>query len=225
MEKVLVIASGGLDSISMASKYLNDDLELITFDYGQKGVKELEVVKKFGEKFDKKVTVVDIQFMADLFGENQLSGSVEIESSYTGSVVVPLRNAVFIQIAMVKAYTEGFDKVILGSHTDDIAMTDDTEFSYPDCSPQFFKAMQLAQDLGTFRDQGTVEIESASTLGYSKSDLMKIGYENLGDFIFETWSCYKSDLLQCGDCESCNNRKRFFDQVGITDLTSYHDYS
>ena len=221
--KILGICSGGLDSISMISQYKEHDVILMTFDYGQKGKKEMSVVQLYGDLIKAKVIAVDISFMKELYGSsNQLtSDEVTVEDGYTPSVVVPLRNAVFIQIAMAYAYSNGFDKVILGSHLGDIVLVDNGERAYPDCSPEFFKAMQLAMDLGTKRSEGTVEIVSPSILSMDKKDLITTGIKNLGDFIFRTWSCYKSNGKQCGECESCRNRKAAFAKIGVEDKTDY----
>ena len=56
---------------------------------------------------------------------------------------------------------------------------------------------------------------------FSKSDLLRIGHEKLGDTLFETWSCYVNKKLHCGKCESCNNRKKAFIRVRIPDKTAY----
>ena len=222
MEKILSICSGGIDSVSMTSKYKNKVITLMTFDYGQRGIKEIDVVKKFGRYIKADVIIKDVSNLKDIFGKNQLCGDVDIASDYNKTVVVPLRNALFLQIAMIYAYTNKFDKIILGSHLDDIVEKND-ERLYPDCSPEFFKTFELAMDFGTFKSNGRVEIVSASILGLHKKDLIRIGYENLGDFIFGTWSCYKTQEKHCGICESCQNRKRCFDEVGIMDKTGYID--
>ena len=44
---------------------------------------------------------------------------------------------------------------------------------------------------------------------------------NLGNEIFKTWSCYLSGKMQCGKCESCNNRKIAFAKAKIEDKTRY----
>ena len=49
----------------------------------------------------------------------------------------------------------------------------------------------------------------------------KKGYDVLGDNIFNTWSCYQDGKIQCGKCESCNNRKAAFLESGIEDKTHY----
>ena len=218
--KILIICSGGVDSCSMAGKYRNEDVSLLTFDYGQKEVKETDVVNELGKLIGANVIKMDISAFKGIFGENQLSGTDEILPGYDKSVVVPLRNSMFLQIAMIYAYTNKFDKVVLGSHLNDITEIDG-ERCYPDCSPEFFKAFELAMDLGTFRSDKTVRVESASILKMEKSDLIKIGYDTLGDFIYKTWSCYTSQEKHCGNCESCNNRKRYFKEAGIEDRTKY----
>ena len=220
--KILGIVSGGLDSVSMISKYKDENITLMTFNYGQKGSKELEIVHKLGKKINAEVIEIDISFMKKLYGDsNQLtSDNGDVEDDYTGSVVVPLRNAVFIQIAMTYAYSNKFDAVILGSHLGDIESIKG-ERAYPDCSPEFFKSMELAMDLGTKRSDGTVKILSPSILSMNKTDLIKMGYKNLGNFLFDTWSCYKSNEKQCGTCESCRNRKKAFEKANIEDKTKY----
>jgi len=224
--KMLVICSGGIDSVAMAAMNvrnarLKDELILMTFNYGQKGIRELNAVYKVAERLYAKVIMVDISSLGFIFGKDQqLSGDVEIEDNYSPSVVVPLRNAVFLQIAMVYAYAHGLDKVILGSHLDDITEVDG-ERLYPDCSPEFFKAFELAMDLGTFRRQKRVRVESASILGITKVDLIKRGYLVLGSLMFETWSCYYSGEKHCGVCESCRNRKKAFAEARVEDKTQY----
>jgi 7-cyano-7-deazaguanine synthase len=222
--KSLIICSGGIDSVGMAGicKERGDEIYLMTFNYGQKGIKETEVVKKLSEKLSAKFIEIDISFLKNLYGENnQLTGEkVAIKDEYEKDVVVPLRNSIFLQIAMIYAYTEKLDNVVLGSHLNDIEEIDG-ERLYPDCSPEFFKTFELAMDLGTFRDDKKVRIESASILKLTKTDLIKKGKEILGDFIFKTWSCYHTQENHCGICESCQNRKKAFRNAGIEDNTNY----
>ena len=220
--KILSICSGGLDSVAFTSMYKKDDLTVMFFDYGQKGIKEEETVRKFTQKVNCKLIKVDISFMKNLYGSsNQLTSDiVPIEKGYHSSIVVPLRNAIFLQIAMAYAYAHNFDKIILGSHLNDVSLDEKGKRLYPDCSPEFFKSFELASSLGT-REDKKVKIETPSILGMTKKDLIEIGYKNLGTFIFETWSCYKSGKLQCGECESCLNRKKAFKEINLKDLTVY----
>ncbi len=221
--KVLIICSGGLDSVSMALRYIKEETTLMTFQYGQKAKRESDVVRKLAAKYNLGFELMDISSLSPIFGkENQLTNEVKVEETYKKSIVVPLRNSVFLQIAMVYAYTNGFDKVVLGSHLDDCVPVDG-EYAFPDCSPEFFKAFELAMWLGTFRGEKKVSIESASLIGLHKRDLIKYANEIDPEILSETWSCYENGDKQCGVCDSCRNRKAAFAEAGIPDPTEYEE--
>ncbi|MBR1525129.1 MAG: 7-cyano-7-deazaguanine synthase [Prevotella sp.] len=219
--KVLVICSGGLDSVSMALRYAEEETTLMTFLYGQKATHETEIVKKLADKYHLGFEQMDISSLKAIFGkENQLTNDVQVQEQYQKSVVVPLRNAVFLQIAMTYAYANGFDKVVLGSHMDDCVPVNG-EYAFPDCSPAFFKAFELAMDMGTFRFEKHVKIETASLLGLHKSDLIRFAVQKDPDILYQTWSCYENGEHQCGKCDSCRNRKKAFEEALIIDKTEY----
>lgn len=209
--------------MSMALRYIKDDTTLMTFQYGQKAKKESEVVKKLAEKYHLGFEQMDISSLKSIFGkDNQLTNDVAVEESYQKSVVVPLRNALFLQIAMVYAYANGFDKIVLGSHLDDCVLVNG-EYAFPDCSPAFFKAFELAMDMGTFRGEKHVKVETASLLGLHKQDLIRWANTVDKEMLKETWSCYKNGEHQCGVCDSCRNRKAAFAEAGIEDPTVYDE--
>ncbi len=219
--KVLVICSGGLDSVSMALRYTEDETTLMTFQYGQKAKKESDVVKLLADKYGMGFKLIDISSLSEIFGkENQLTNDVKVEDTYQKSIVVPLRNAVFLQIAMVYAYSHGFDKVVLGSHLDDCIPVNG-EYAFPDCSPAFFKSFELAMDMGTFRFEKHVKVETASLLGLHKKDLIQYAAQKDADILRQTWSCYQNGECQCGVCDSCRNRKQAFIEAGVKDETDY----
>lgn len=221
-KKVLVICSGGLDSVSMALQNHQNDVTLLTFNYGQKAQSEIAVVQHVAMKYGMKQKTIDLSHLKAIFGQTQLTSDIKIEDGYQKSVVVPLRNALFLQVAMIYAYTHNIEEVLLGSHLDDCIEVDG-ERAFPDCSPEFFKAFQLAMDLGTFRKSKKVRINSASTLGMSKTDLIRKAYAIDSEVLFKTWSCYCSGDKQCGHCDSCNNRKRAFKVAEIKDETEYEE--
>ena len=226
-EKVLVVCSGGLDSVSMALRYIGKaEVTLMSFYYGQKAAKEMSVVKDLANKYEHcEAIFIDIAPLKNIFGKaNQLTNEeVQVEEGYKPSVVVPLRNAMFLQVAMIYAYTNGFDKVVLGSHLDDCVPQPDGEYAFPDCSPEFFKAYEMAMDLGTFRKDKKVVIETASRLGLHKTDLIKYAAAKDPDILSQTWSCYNNGEHQCGVCDSCRNRKTAFKAAGVEDRTEYEE--
>lgn len=224
MKKKLVIFSGGLDSTAMAILAGNEPdgkVTLLSFDYGQKARTELSRATSFAETHGMDYIVKDISSLKFIFGKTQLTDdSTQVQGEYKKDVVVPLRNALFLQIAMIYAYTNGYDEVILGSHLDDCTEVNG-ERLFPDCSPEFFKAFELAMDFGTFRSDKKVKIVTASTLGLNKSELIRRACAIDEQAIYNSWSCYVGNDVQCGECDSCMNRKKAFTEAGIEDKTVY----
>jgi 7-cyano-7-deazaguanine synthase in queuosine biosynthesis len=54
----------------------------------------------------------------------------------------------------------------------------------------------------------------------SKAEIVKKGIE-LNAPLQLTWSCYRSEDLACGTCDSCALRLRGFEQAGQTDPIGY----
>jgi len=217
--KIVSVTSGGLDSCVYTARYVKEghDVHILTFDYGQKAEKEMLVVQEIFEGGVKEIKKVDITFMKDLWPNTQLTDdSVDIENEYTDSIVVPNRNTIFTTIAE----SINADRVILGSHAGDTIIIDN-DFAYPDGDNRFFEQLETTLRAGHFKKAKKVEIWSPSREGMGKVELIKLGYSILGDDIFKTWSCYKSEEKQCGECESCRNRKKAFELAKIEDKTEY----
>ena len=221
-KKAVIIFSGGMDSVCYATHLKRRyDLYGITFSYGQKADQEIKTAKRFAKKISlKQHKIVDIGFMKDLYGDTNVltSSKKKIPNKFEYSIVVPIRNAVFVTIATAWAYTLNATIVAYGAHTGD--------FNYPDCRPAFAKKIQVALNQGEIdgikkKIRNPIVITSPFIEGYSKSDLIKIGYKNLKVEIFETWSCYVNKKQHCGRCESCNNRKLAFKKLKIIDETKY----
>ena len=222
MKKAVIVFSGGIDSVCVVS-FLKSKYELygITFSYGQKANMEITAAKSFAKKLGlKEHKIIDISFMKNLYGNsNVLTNSKrKIPTKFEYSIVVPIRNAVFLSIASAWAFTLNASLVAYGAHTGDT--------NYPDCRPKFAKKLENAFNEGesdgiNLKLRKSIEIWSPYRKGLSKSDLLKSGIKNLGDSIFKTWSCYSNKKYHCGICESCNNRKIAFKKAGIIDKTKY----
>jgi 7-cyano-7-deazaguanine synthase len=74
---------------------------------------------------------------------------------------------------------------------------------------------------GIRKENKQTEITSASIEGYYKNDLIKTSYFLDPEVLFNSWSCYKNEDQQCGECDSCRNRKNSFLKAGIKDETIY----
>ena len=222
MRKAVIVFSGGIDSVCAAS-FLKSKYELygISFSYGQKADREITSAKRFARKLKlKEHKIVDISFMKNLYGDSNVltSKKRKIPSKFDYSIVVPIRNAIFLSIASAWAFTLNASLVAYGAHTDDK--------NYPDCRPNFTKKLESAFNQGEIDGissglRNDIKIWSPYRERLSKSDLLEIGIKNLGDSLFDTWSCYANKNLHCGICESCNNRKAAFSKAKILDKTKY----
>jgi len=222
MEKAVVVFSGGIDSISTCA-YLKQKYKLygISFLYGQKANQEIKKAKSFAKILGlKDHRIVNIDFKKKLYGNtNALTSSKKkIPSKFNYSIVVPIRNGVFLSIATAWAFSLNASLVAYGAHSGDK--------NYPDCRPGFSKKIEVAFNQGEIDGiksgiRKRIEIWTPYKAGLSKSRLLKKGYDVLGNNIFNAWSCYKNGKVQCGKCESCNNRKAAFQKAGIKDKTVY----
>ena len=164
--------------------------------------------------------IVNISFMKELYGNTNVltSSKKKIPSKFNYSIVVPIRNGIFLSIASAWAFSINASLVAYGAHTGDK--------NYPDCRPAFSKKIESSFNQGEIdgiksKIRKRIEIWSPYKAKLSKKQLLKKGYSVLGDSIFNTWSCYKNGKVQCGKCESCNNRKAAFLEADIEDKTVY----
>ncbi|MDQ3984658.1 MAG: 7-cyano-7-deazaguanine synthase [Thermoproteota archaeon] len=225
------IVSGGLDSICTAAYLTREkgyDLYMLTYIYGQRAKKEVQQARAFSKVLKAKDhRVIDIAFMKNLYGRtNVLTDSKQhLPKNFDYSIVVPIRNAIFITIATAWAMSIKANLVAYGAHGGDS--------HYPDCRPEFIKSitktLNLAEVDGIISGlRHKITVWSPAMDGMDKSKLLSIGYKIMGDEIFNTWSCYSkgvkstsTNILHCGICESCINRKIAISKAGIKDKTHY----
>ena len=229
MARAVCILSGGADSACTAAHLKNNGykLYLLTFYYGQRSKTELERAKMIANYLQaEEHKIVDIGFMKDLYAKSNVltdDGS-KMPSRFDYSIVVPVRNAIFLSIASAWALSIDAKMVAYGAHKGDT--------NYPDCRPEFVKAINEMVNLAEIDGikqgiRSEIKIWSPAIDGIEKHDLLRIGYKVLGDKLFETWSCYTGgvklygEIAQCGKCESCINRKNAFKEAGIEDKTRY----
>ena len=228
-DRIVCIVSGGLDSIC-TSAYLKEKgvvLYGITYSYGQRSNQEIECAKKFSNHLSfKEHKIIDISFMKEIYGKTNVltDKQQDIPENFDYRIVVPIRNAIFLTIATAWAMSIGAKMVVFGAHTNDN--------HYPDCRPEFISSINEALNLGesdgiSLGLREKVYIWSPAIDGIGKSELIRMGYQYLGDRLFETWSCYSNGIyrdkktVHCGICESCINRRIAFRNANIRDKTEY----
>jgi 7-cyano-7-deazaguanine synthase len=227
---VVCIVSGGLDSVCTAAylrKEKNCTLYFLSYIYGQRARNEIKAAKHFAKIL--KVTkhrTINIGFMKELYSNSNVltDPKQQLPASFDYSIVVPIRNVVFITIASAWAMSLNASVVAYGAHVGD--------YHYPDCRPDFIRAatsmISLAEEDGIqLGMRRKVTLWAPVLQKMSKTQLLKIGYSILGNDVFDTWSCYsngtriKGNYLHCGRCESCINRKVAIRDAGIEDRTQY----
>lgn len=214
--KTLVLLSGGIDSttcLAMSVRaYGPENVEAVSFSYGQKHVKELECAQAIAAYYKVKHTVltVDSQVFAAssstlIQGHGEMNHGktyAEIQAESPGEVdtYVPFRNGLMLSQAAALAYSIGAYKIIYGAHSDDAAGG-----AYPDCTPEFYKAMNEA----IFQGTGQKVRLDAPLLTLNKAQVVKHGLELNAPYQL-TRSCYDEAGLSCGTCATCLDRLEAF---------------
>ncbi len=213
-EKIVLILSGGMDSGTLLFDLMEQGYEIhaLTINYGQRHGKEIECAKKLAEICGVEHTVIDFSSLApQLFkGSSQTDPTVAVpEGHYADDnmklTVVPNRNMILLSLAIAHAISNKATKVFYGAHAGDHTI-------YPDCRPEFIKAMQEAAALCDWTQVDILAPYSVLT----KVGILKRGME-LGVPYGETWTCYVGDAVPCGKCGSCQERAEAFKENGLID--------
>ncbi len=214
--KAVVVYSGGMDSFTVLNTAIKDGLEVfaISFNYGQKHSKELDVAANVCRDLNVPHKVVDITAINSLMAGSSLTSDEDIpeghyESDSMKSTVVPNRNMVLLSMAIAYAVSLEAGKVYYGAHSGD-------HHIYPDCRPEFVEAMNAVSKIANYQ---SVEIVTPY-LHSSKGDILKAGLAMQLDYA-NTWTCYNGREKSCGKCGACNERLEAFAEQGKTDPLSY----
>ena len=214
--KVVVIFSGGMDSFTVLHRALKDGKEVyaLTFDYGQKHVKEIACASKVCQQLNVAHKVIDISAINQLLAGSSLTDDIDIpeghyEAESMKSTVVPNRNMILLSLAVGYAVSVKASQVYYGAHSGDHAI-------YPDCRPEFVMKMN---DVCKIANYEAVEIFSPY-LTNNKSDILTDGL-NMGLSYDDTWTCYNGREKACGKCGACQERLEAFADNNVTDPLTY----
>ena len=216
----IVLVSGGMDSCvtAAAARGENDELAFLHVSYGQRT--EERERKAFNDiayfyGIEKRLDV-SIGYLSKIGGSSLTDENIEVTEADLGSneiptSYVPFRNANMLSIATSWAEVLGAAAIYIGAVAEDSS-------GYPDCRPEFYAAFQHAINAGT-KPGTSIEIRTP-IINLSKAEIVTKGVE-LEAPLQLSWSCYRSEDVACGTCDSCALRLRGFERAGVADPIKY----
>lgn len=219
-QKAVVLFSGGLDSTTalcwaLAKGY---DCLAVSFDYGQRHARENAAARAIARRLGVRLYEIKLSFpwFASCSLVNKKLKLPDVKPEKIGrkgaipSTYVPGRNLVFASVGFSLADAEGAAAIVLGPNVVDYS-------GYPDCRPEFYRALQAAAAFGTRRGALGRPIKILTPLiKLSKAGIARLGVK-LKAPLELTWSCYSGGRRPCGVCDSCKLRAKGFAQAGFAD--------
>lgn len=203
----LVVLSGGQDSTTCMywAKSHFDTVRALSFAYGQKHVREVELAAELAQEADVPWHAMDVSFISSLSQGCSLTDTtltIEEEAPVSGvpSTFVPGRNLFFLSIAAVYARGLGIHDLVTG--------VSQTDFSgYPDCRNNFIQSLNLTLNLAmdeAFRIHTPLMwLDKAQT--WALADELGV----LDIIRNRTLTCYNGVQGDgCGHCPACQLRRR-----------------
>lgn len=219
-ELAIVLVSGGMDSCVTAAiaQAENRSIAFLHISYGQlTEARERQAFNDIADYYgvDERLDI-SIEHLAKIGGSSLTDSDIavseaDLKSREIPTSYVPFRNANMLSIAVSWAEVLGANAIYIGAVAEDSS-------GYPDCRPEFYEAFQATIDAGT-RPETTIAIRTP-IIHLSKSEIVQRAIE-LGAPLDLTWSCYRSEELACGTCDSCALRLRGFARAGHVDPIAY----
>ena len=220
----IVLVSGGMDSCVTAAvaKTENREVALLHISYGQRTERRerraFEDIADF-YKIEKRLAV-SIEYLAKIGGSSLTDANIEVAKADLNNrgiptSYVPFRNANMLAIATSWAEVLGANSIYVGAVAEDSS-------GYPDCRPEFYRAFEQTIETGT-KPETQIKIKTP-IIDLSKAEIVEKGIE-LNAPLHLSWSCYKSENLACGACDSCALRLRGFERAGVADPIAYEKFS
>ncbi len=209
MKKALVVFSGGQDSTTClfwAKKHF-DEVEAISFDYGQKHRLELQIAASIAEKAKVPFHVYKLDLLGQITSNALTNPDMEVEQDKPDNrppnTLVEGRNMLFLTYAAIYAKSQGIHNLVTGVGQADYS-------GYPDCRDEFIRS--LNQTLNLSMDY-PYEIHTP-LMWKNKEQIWQLADE-LGVFDLvrnETLTCYNGIVGDgCGNCPACKLRKNGID--------------
>jgi 7-cyano-7-deazaguanine synthase len=188
----------------------------LSFNYGQRHVRELEAARAVCQAEGIPHKVIDIRAMSEVMAGSSLTSDAEVpeghyEEDSMKSTVVPNRNMILLSLATGYAVTVGAGAVWYGAHGGDHAI-------YPDCRPEFVEKMDAVCRIANYEPVGI----EAPFMAMDKGEILAEGLK-LGLDYSQTWTCYNGRDKACGRFGSCVERLEAFAAHGLEDPLAYED--
>ncbi len=204
-KKAVVIFSGGQDSttclLQSLQTYGKDNVETITFQYGQRHHIELEKARWIANDLGVKQTIIDTSVITAIT-HNALLDAEQTISQKQGELpntFVDGRNALFLLYAAIYAKSQGISDIITG--------VCETDFSgYPDCRDIFIKSMNVTLNLAMDYQFNLI----TPLMWLTKKETWALA-DQLGklDYVLQhTHTCYEGVEGGCHHCPSCLLREK-----------------
>ncbi|MGA7871930.1 MAG: 7-cyano-7-deazaguanine synthase [Candidatus Binatus sp.] len=213
MEKISVLASGGLDSSVLIAK-LAAGAEVFPI-YVRCGFAweemELAGLQSFLDTLHNRNVMPTTVLSAPtdvLYGDHwSVSGArVPAADEPDENTYLPGRNILLISLAAIWGSTHGVSRIAIGSLGGN---------PFPDATPEFFDTFARALSVGL----GHKVLIEAPLRGFHKEDLIR----QFKDLPLEvTLTCMAPEASKhCGQCNKCFERKQAFHKAGVVDRTVY----
>jgi 7-cyano-7-deazaguanine synthase len=218
--RTLVVASGGLDSSTVATTLVRDgrDVGLVHFQYRCRAeVREREAVETVADTLDVPLEVVDLGGLFDevIGGSPLLADDGELADTDTGARLahewVPARNLVMLSVATAYAEAHGYDTVASGINLEEAG-------AYPDNEMAFIDRFAAVLPYATGPDaRVTVEMPVGNL---TKHEIVRLALD-VDAPLADCWSCYEGGERHCGTCGPCYMRQTAFAINDATDPLAY----
>jgi len=216
MKDTVCIYSGGMDSFTMVNAAHKSGMlhSCLSFDYGQRHLKELRFARQVCEQLNTPHHVIDLSALKPHLLGSALTDEVKVPEGHYAEesmklTVVPNRNMIMLSVAIAYAVSHKLREVQFGAHTGDHAI-------YPDCRGEF---VTLIDEIAQKANWHPVRV-TAPFLQYDKAKILEMGF-TLGLDYSKSWTCYVGREKACGKCGSCRERLEAFEKIHEADPLEY----
>lgn len=223
MHKLAVVSlSGGLDSCVTAAVAKSEgfDLALLHADYGQltegRERRAFHEIADFYGVPERRQLIINFEFLGNIGGSALTDADIplpkgDLQREGVPVSYVPFRNAHLL--ATCVSWAE-----VLGASSIHVGFVEEDSSGYPDCREAFLRSFEQTARLGT-KPETHLDFY-APLIHMSKAEIVQKGLA-LKAPLHLTWSCYQSEDMACGRCDSCLLRLRGFKEVGGQDPIPY----